>query len=121
MRGSVLDNPDGSIRIVADDSVFAQVQRAMRRERRHYERIRVPALAIYAQDWLASAGYPDSTQEKVRRWAEGYYRPFKAAQVARVRSELKGVEVIEMPGTHMDFILTSHHRVVAELRRFLVN
>lgn len=45
--------------------------------------------------------------------------PLRAASIERVRRELSNVEIVNVPGTHLDFIFTSREQVVAAMRRFL--
>jgi pimeloyl-ACP methyl ester carboxylesterase len=119
IRASVADRPDGSVEEVLNDSLSAQITQAVQSERRDYRAVHAPALAIFASDFLPAVGYPDTIQAKVRAWNDSYYRPFKAAQMARVRTELRGVLVEEVPGTHMDFIWRSHELVVNAIATFL--
>jgi pimeloyl-ACP methyl ester carboxylesterase len=120
IRAWVIDQPDGTVREVADDSTNAEIMRAFQAERRDYRSIRAPALAIYASDFLPSGGYADTLQARVRAWNDEYYRPFRAAQMARIRSEVRGISIVEVTGTHLDFIWRSHEQVLQELMRFLI-
>jgi hypothetical protein len=44
---------------------------------------------------------------------------FRPASVERVRRELPNVEIVNVPGNHMDFVFTIREQVVAAMRRFL--
>ena len=40
--------------------------------------------------------------------------------MARVRRELPGIEIVNVPGCHMDFVFVSRALVVTAMRRFLL-
>jgi pimeloyl-ACP methyl ester carboxylesterase len=47
------------------------------------------------------------------------WTPFRVSSIERVRWELPGVEIVNVPGTHKDFVFTSRDHVVGVMRRFL--
>jgi hypothetical protein len=48
-----------------------------------------------------------------------YMVRFRAVSIERVRRDLSNVEIVNIPGTHVDFPFTSREQVVAAMRRFL--
>jgi hypothetical protein len=52
-------------------------------------------------------------------WEQKYMAPIRAASSERVRRELPNVEIVNVPGTHMDFVFTSRDQVVGAMLRFL--
>src|ERR1035441_5556919 len=48
-----------------------------------------------------------------------YMARFRAVSIERVRRDLSNVEIVNIPGTHVDFPFTSREQVVAAMRRFL--
>jgi pimeloyl-ACP methyl ester carboxylesterase len=112
--------PDGTVRPRMSDSVSQAMWTTLTTSRRDYTRVRAPALAIYAQTFI-DVVHPDSAQRaKNGAWEQRHMVPFRAASVARVRRELPGIEIVDVPGTHMDFVFTSREQVVAAMRRFLM-
>ena len=45
--------------------------------------------------------------------------PFRAASIERNKRQLPGIEIVNVPGTHMDFVFNAREQVVAAMRRFL--
>jgi len=88
-------------------------------DRRDYTKVHCPSLAVYAQS-MADVRLGDSARiAEARAWEEKYMAPFRAASIERVKRELPGIEIVNVPGTHMDFVFTSREQVVTAMRRFL--
>ena len=120
IRGTVLIQPDGTVRPAMNDSVSQALATTLFTDRRDYAKVRCPALAIYAET-LLDVSHGDSAQAATNlAWEQKYMAPFRSASVERVRRELSNVEIVKVPGTHMDFLFTSRGQVVAAMRRFLI-
>jgi pimeloyl-ACP methyl ester carboxylesterase len=119
IRDLVVIQPDGTVRQRMSDSVRQALEARVLTDRRDYTKVRSPALAIYAETML-DARYGDSAQRaKISAWEQNHMVPFRAASIERVRRELPGVEIVNVPGTHDDFVFTSREQVVSVMRRFL--
>jgi pimeloyl-ACP methyl ester carboxylesterase len=119
IRDLVVIQPDGTVRLRMSDSVAQALLAALLSDRRDYTKVRSPALAIYAETFLDVRNGDSAQLAKNLAWEQKYMVPFRAASVERVRRELPNVEIVNVPGTHMDFIFTSREQVVAAMRRFL--
>jgi len=110
---------DGTVKPVASDSVSAALFNALLTSPRDYSGVKAPALAIYAETFF-DLTHGDSAQvAKNRAWEDKHMKPFRAASIARVKRELKNLEIVTVPGTHPDFIYTSRDLVAEAIRRFL--
>jgi pimeloyl-ACP methyl ester carboxylesterase len=119
IRDLVVIQPDGTVRQRMSDSVRQALEARVLTDRRDYTKVRSPALAIYAEKML-DARYGDSAQRaKISAWEQNHMVPFRAASIERVRRELPGVEIVNVPGTHDDFVFTSREQVVGAMLRFL--
>ena len=119
IRDLVVIQPDGSVRSAMTDSAQAGLFASLTSQARDYRKVKAPALAIYATTFFDTK-HPDSTQAiKNLAWEAKYLIPFRKASVARIKRELAGVEIVDVPGTHSDFIFVSKAAVVAAIRRFL--
>lgn len=119
IRELVVTEPDGTVRKRMSDSVAQALATTLFTDRRDYTKVHVPALAIYAETFV-SVYSGDSAQVAERlAWEQKYLVPFRAASIERVRRELPTVEIVNVPGTHMDFVFTSREQVVGAMRRFL--
>jgi pimeloyl-ACP methyl ester carboxylesterase len=119
IRDLVDIQPDGTVRPRMSDSVSQAMWTTLTTNRRDYTKVRAPALAIYAQT-MTDVLHGDSAQRaKNLAYEQAWMVPFRAASVARVRRELPGIEFVNVPGTHMDFVFTSREQIVAAMRRFL--
>jgi len=119
LRDGLVIQADGSVRSTMSDSVVEAMTAALFTEHRDYTRVRCPALAIYPESNL-DVRHGDAAQAAANlAWEMRYMAPFRAASVERVRRELPHVEILNVTGTHLDFLWTSREQVVAAMRRFL--
>jgi pimeloyl-ACP methyl ester carboxylesterase len=120
IRDLVVIQPDGTVRPVMIDSVDRALGTTLHTDRRDYTKVHAPALAIYATTMFAVHN-GDSAQNAAKlAWEQKYMAPFRAASIERVRREMPTIEIVTVPGTHMDFLFTSRDQVVAAMRRFLL-
>jgi pimeloyl-ACP methyl ester carboxylesterase len=119
LRALLVVQPDGTVRPAISDSVMQALAASLFTGRRDYTRVRSPALAIYSETNLyVRHGDPAQAATNLA-WERKYMAPFRAASVERVRRELSNVEIVIVPGTHMDFLFTSREKLAAAIRRFL--
>lgn len=118
-RGLVAVQPDGTVRPAVSDNALHALATTLLSDRKDYTKVRARALAIYAGTFL-DVHHGDSGQAATNlAWEQRCMAPFRAASIERVRRELANVEIVNVPGTHMDFPFTSREQVVAAMRRFL--
>jgi len=116
----VVVQPDGTVRHRMSQSAMQALVTTLLTDHRDYAKVRSPALAIYPAS-LPDVRNGDSSQRaQMLAWEQKYMVPFRAASVARVRRELPKVEILNVPGNHMDFVFVSRGQVVAAMRRFLL-
>jgi pimeloyl-ACP methyl ester carboxylesterase len=119
IRDMVAIQPDGTVRERLSDSVAQALFTTLLTDRRDYTKVRSPALAIYAET-MFDARYGDSAQRaKILAWEHIHMVPFRASSIERIRRELPNVEIVNVPGTHQDFLFTSREQVAGAMRRFL--
>jgi pimeloyl-ACP methyl ester carboxylesterase len=119
IRDLVVIQPDGTVRWVMSDSVAQTLWATLLTDRRDYTKVRSPALAIYAETNLDVRNGDSAQRAKNLAWEQKYMVPFRAASIERVRRELPNVEIVNVPGTHADFVFTSREQVVGAIRPFL--
>ena len=100
------------------ESTSQAVWKTLFTDRRDYTKVHAPALAIYAEIF-SDLHHGDPAQLARRRAGEEFMAAFRAASQERIQRELRGVEILTVPGTHNDFFFTSRDQVVAAMRRFL--
>jgi pimeloyl-ACP methyl ester carboxylesterase len=120
IRDMVDIQADGSVRPVASDSVSGALFNALVTNPRDYTKVKAPALAIYAETFLDGAHGDSAQRAKALAWEEKHLRPFRAASIARVKRELKSLEIVRVSGTHPDFMFTSRERVAEAMKGFLL-
>lgn len=106
----------GLDRVPGAETVAEIMATSLLADRRDYVRVRVPALAIYSETFLSTAS---GDSARIAAWERDWMVPFRAGSKARVRRELAQVEIVDVPGTHADFVFRSREQVVAAMRRFL--
>ena len=125
MRDIVIQQPDGSLRPATPDGVFGEIAATYvspRVYRRDYSKILAPALFVFPATWLPTGLADPELRRKAAAWHEHHYRPCRAAAIARLRTELTDVEIVELSGgNHVDFVVSQHAAVVAAMRAFLTS
>jgi len=111
--------PDGTLSPVPDSASTARAFGALQSERRDYTKVRVPALAIYSEIFLAQPGPDSAATATIQAWEAKHMVPFRRTSQARIRKELKGVEIVTVPGSHASFMFVARDSVAAAMRRFL--
>ena len=114
-REFVVIQPDGTVRSRMSDST-AQM---LKLHRQDYTKVHCPALAIFAQSTLDVSHGDSARISETKAWEEKYMGPFRAASIEQVKRQLPGIEIVNVPDTHMDFVFTSREQVVTAMRRFL--
>jgi hypothetical protein len=88
-----------------------------------YKRVKVPALAIYADaDLPQNAGKLDAeTQKKLDAWWKAKQVPITRASIEQFRKDMKNGEVVEIKGsTHYVFVGPFKDQVIKLTRDFLL-
>lgn len=111
--------PDGTLHPVPDSATAARAFAALLSERRDYGKVKVPALAIYSDIFLSQPGKDSAATAAIQAWEARHLVPFRAVSQARIRKELKGVEIATVPGAHASFMFVARDSVVALMMRFL--
>jgi pimeloyl-ACP methyl ester carboxylesterase len=119
IRDLLVIQPDGSVQLKTSEATGQALFNALLTDRRDYTKVHAPALAIYAESMRDVHNGGEELRELALEWERKYMDPFRAASVERIRRELPNVEVVNVPGTHMDFFFRSRQQVVAAMRRFL--
>jgi hypothetical protein len=117
VRELVVIQPDGTVRDRMSDSTAQALDNTLRR--RDYTKVNCPALVIYAQSTLDVTHGDSARIAESRVWEEKYMGPFRAASIERIKRQLPGIEMVNVPGAHMDFVFISREQVVTAMRRFL--
>jgi len=110
---------DGTVRPRMSDSLWQELALGLFSGRRDYTKVRSPALAIYATTFYDGRHGDSARVAQSLAWEQKYMVPFRRRSMERARRELPEVEILSVPGNHMDFIFTSRDQVVIAMRRFL--
>lgn len=119
IRDVVVVQSDGTVRPAISDSVARALDAAQAATHRDYTKVRSPALALYAASFLDAHAGDAARRARVAAWERDFVVPFRQASINRITSELRGIEILKVPGTHNDFLFTSRDQVVAAMRKFL--
>lgn len=115
LRAQVSPLPDGTVRRSTPPEVEAALGATIRSDRRRYEEVRAPALAIFARSAARIPGAAARDQDRYVRALD----TFRSAAIGRMRRELSDIDMLTVPGTHKSFFFESHAEVVNAMRRFL--
>jgi pimeloyl-ACP methyl ester carboxylesterase len=111
---------DGALHPVPDSANAAHAFAALLAEHRDYRKVKAPALAIYAEMFLSQPGKDSAATAAIQRWETKHIVPFRNASQARIRNELRGAEIVSVPGSHGNFIFVSRDSVAALMTKFLL-
>ena len=118
---SLVVRPDGSVQPrTPEDVMTALIASLWTNPPRDYRRVRSPALAIFATSMIDLHGADVQRREQGRAWEQQYMAPFRVKSIARIQRELANVQILQVPGAHDSFFLTSRARVVQAMRPFLL-
>lgn len=119
LRELLVFQPDGTLTLGMKDLDSTLIASLVSDLPRDYQKVRCPALALYAQSMFDLNAEDPLRRRDARIWEQEYMIPFRKKSVARVKKELEGVEIVQASGTHGDFFVTYRAQVVREMRRFL--
>lgn len=120
MRDQIVVQPNGKVRPLWDPRRAERAFEDMwRNPRRDYSKIRAPALAIYARWFLDEEFLSAAGRKIVHSWEQTYLAPFRAQSIDRIRRELSGVRVENLPTSHMGILVMTKNRVARLMREFL--
>jgi pimeloyl-ACP methyl ester carboxylesterase len=119
IRDLVVVQPDGTVRPRMSDSAAQALATTLLTDHRDYAKVRSPALAIYAASMPDVRNGDSSQLAQNIAWEQKYMVAFRAASMERIHRELRNVEIVNVPGNHLDFVFTSREQVVAAMLRFL--
>jgi len=111
--------PDGSASPVPDSANAARAFAALGSEKRDYRKVKAPALAIYSEVFFSPLVKDSATAERIKAWETKHMVPFRKASQARIKRELKQVEIVTVPGSHASFVFVSRDLIAAAMRAFL--
>ncbi len=94
----------GSVGPKMTESVSQPLLHSLLTDRRDYTKVHAPTLAIYAETFADVHHGEPSQRIRNSDWEQKYVISFRAASMDRIRKEVSGVEIVNVPGTHMDFI-----------------
>ena len=118
---SVVVRPDGSVQPRVPEEVMTALTASLwTNPPRDYRRVRSPALAIFATSMIDLHGADTKRREEGQTWEQQYMAPFRVKSIARIQQELAHVQILQVPGAHDSFFLTSRAQVVQAMRQFLL-
>jgi pimeloyl-ACP methyl ester carboxylesterase len=119
IRDLINIQPNGSVRPRMSDSVSQSLVASLFTSHREYRKVSVPALAIYAETMFDVHNADTALSAATVTWENKYMAPFRKASIERIRKELPKVEILNVPGTHMNFVFKSRQQVVEAMLHFL--
>ncbi|MEO8450601.1 MAG: alpha/beta hydrolase [Gemmatimonadota bacterium] len=119
IRDLVDIQPNGAVHQVPSDSVSTALYEALLSSHRDYTKVKVPALAIYATVFIDSTAGDSGQRARAAAWEQQHMGPFRIASMQRIKRELRGVETMTVPGSHMGFVFASRAEIASAMSRFL--
>lgn len=120
VRDQVVVQADGTVTPRVTGETSNALRAALwRNPKLDYRRVHVPALAVYAETTMDLRAFDPGRRQAVLAWERDLMAPFRAKSAQRLRNELPGVRIVDAPGAHSSFFLTSRPKVVCVMIRFL--
>jgi pimeloyl-ACP methyl ester carboxylesterase len=120
LRENVVIQPDGRLTPrITKDAMDTLIASLLNNPARDYTRINTPTLAIYATSQFDPLMADRERRAEASLWERKYWAAFRRKSMDRVRREISKVEVLQVPGAHDSFFLTSRGLVVSSMRRIL--
>lgn len=99
IRDLVEPAPDGSLRYRQTDSVNALMFESLVGYRKDYRKIAVPALALYAPDFLPTNWADTTMKRQVAEWEQAQFSPYREKSIRRFRAEVRQAVDTLLPNT----------------------
>ena len=110
--------PDGSVK-ERRPQVVKESYAVIDEHRRQYHQVQAPALAIFAEQFLALRSDPELA-DAVERWNQRFGLPGQEIGRERFREGLREIEILDYAGTSHDSVLHMNPDVLgADIRAFL--
>jgi len=90
--------PDGTVTVVPTDAVIGAIVATVHVWPRDYTKIKAPALVLYTEPFFPAEHHDAAMAQKLRDFERDVMVPFRRANMDRVRRELKGARIEELPG-----------------------
>jgi len=112
--------PDGSVQVIPTASALQALFGSLATTPRDYNRVRAPALALYATSHFGLPADSGAAQ-RIAAWEAQVMVPFRRASMDRIRTELPDVTVTQVPNTnHVSIGLVQLDALAATIRQFLL-
>ena len=111
---------DGSVKLrFSEERGHAIYSALWSNKPREYGQVRCPVLAVYATSVFDLHSANGDWRRELQAYEDAYWKPFQLKSIERVRREIAGVQVAQVPGAHVSFTLTERPRIVRLIRKFL--
>lgn len=120
IRDSVLIADNGSLQRRMTGDTESEIYRALFSDSpRRYEEIRCPVLAIYSSSLLNTHVADPTLRVQLQKYEDEYMAPFRQRSIERIKQEIHQVRILQVAGSHGNFIFESRDQVVHDIRSFL--
>ncbi len=112
--------PDGTIQPVPVPEVSESLIEGLSTSKRDYTGVQAPALALYSPLFFKTDESDPDLQQAMFDWDARYIVPFRQASKEKIRRELTGVEIREIPNrTHGTIGVKEPEKLADMIREFL--
>jgi pimeloyl-ACP methyl ester carboxylesterase len=113
--------PDGTVQVMPNETASEKLFASLAATRRDYTQVRAPALALYSSTLFETDVSDPERAKAITAWEQQMMAPFRQASIERIRQELPGVIVHEIPNTtHFSVGFLNQGSLVATIRDFLL-
>jgi pimeloyl-ACP methyl ester carboxylesterase len=113
--------PDGRVAVVPNAEVSEKIFGSLAASPRDYRSVQAPTLALYASEFFETDRPDLETAQALATWEQEMMSPFREASIQRIREELQGVTIRDIPGTtHFSIGFLNQDSLVSIIRDFLL-
>jgi pimeloyl-ACP methyl ester carboxylesterase len=113
--------PNGRVEVVPNAEVSEKIFASLAASPRDYTAVQAPALALYSPLFFEVDRPDREAAQAVAAWEQERMSPFREASIQRIREELQGVTIRDIPGTtHFSIGFLNQDSLVSIIRDFLL-
>jgi pimeloyl-ACP methyl ester carboxylesterase len=120
LRDNTRIAPGGSVQVIPDSEVTEKIFGALATTPRDYTAVQAPTLAMYSPSFFETDLPDPEDAQAMTAWEQQLVEPFRRASIERIRQELPGVIIREIPNTtHISIGLVNQESLVETIGDFL--
>ena len=121
LKATTRINPDSSVGIIPNDSIFKMFLETAKGYHRDYKMVQAPALAIYTKPFFVPPVKNENIVSAYGEMEKNIINPWRLSNMNRIREELRNITIKEMSiGSHTSLLFLSRDSIIECIDSFLL-